>query len=68
MSSAYKGIVIVDVKIGTDGHVEKAGIAQTVHPDLDQAALDAVKQWVYEPAKCDGETVVAFTKVDVKFH
>ncbi|HLK81569.1 MAG TPA: energy transducer TonB [Xanthobacteraceae bacterium] len=67
-SSAYKGVVIVDVKIGTDGRVEKAEVAQTVHPDLDQAAVDAVKEWVYQPAKCDGEPVVTFGKVNVKFH
>lgn len=68
ISSGHTGQVIVDVKIGTDGHVEKTEIAQTVSPDLDEAALAAVKKWVFEPARCDGETVSATTKVQVTYH
>ena len=43
-----QGIVIIEATIGADGHVINARILRSV-PLLDQAALDAVRQWEYTP-------------------
>ena len=40
------GTVMVQITVGTDGRVSNARVIRSV-PLLDQAALDAVKQWVY---------------------
>ena len=37
------------------------------HPLLVQAALDAVKQWVYKPTLLNGEPVEVQTTIDVNF-
>jgi TonB family protein len=42
-----QGSVIVQITIGTDGRVSNARVIRSL-PMLDQAALDAVKQWVYD--------------------
>jgi periplasmic protein TonB len=37
------------------------------HPLLIPSALEAVKQWVYQPTLLDGETVGVETEIDVNF-
>jgi periplasmic protein TonB len=37
------------------------------HPFLVAAALEAVKQWVYQPTLVGGEAVQTVTEVDVPF-
>jgi TonB family protein len=44
-----QGTVIVQITVGSDGRVSDARIIRSI-PMLDQAALDAVKQWVYDAA------------------
>jgi TonB family protein len=66
-SNQYKGKVIVDLKIGSDGNVLNAAIVQTVHPDIDAAALEAVKKWKFEPGICNGKPVKATSSVMVNF-
>lgn len=62
------GDVVLEVKVGTDGKVEAAQITQTGGEDLDVAAMDAVKKWAFESAKCDGEPVAHKISVMVHFH
>ena len=52
-----KAGVVVQVKVGVQGKVEAAQITETGGDDLDRAALDAVKKWEFEPARCDGDPV-----------
>lgn len=42
-----QGVVMVRITIGTDGRVTDARIVRSI-PMLDQAALSAVRQWVYD--------------------
>ena len=42
-----QGAVIVEITVGTDGRVTNARVLRSI-PLLDQAALDAVKGWVYD--------------------
>ena len=50
------GLVIVSFVVGADGTVMDATIRRSI-PLLDQAALDAVKQWRFEPAIAGGVAV-----------
>jgi len=47
------GIVIVEASIGTDGRVADARVLRSI-PELDEAALDAVKQWEFTPVLTNG--------------
>jgi TonB family protein len=64
--AGVQGIVIVEAIIGTDGAVESARILRPV-PLLDQAALDAVTQWRYEPTLLNGQPVPVVMTVTVSF-
>ncbi len=62
-----EGQVIFYVLIGSDGRVRNPVVIQTGGESWDSAALDALRHWQYEPAKC-GETPVEFeTEVPVNF-
>jgi TonB family protein len=62
-----EGQVIFYVLIGSDGTVHNPVVIQTAGESWDSAALDALRRWQYEPAKC-GDTPVEFeTEVPVNF-
>jgi TonB family protein len=50
------GIVIVEVTVAVDGSVTNARVLRSM-PLLDEAALVAVRQWRYEPARRAGQAV-----------
>jgi protein TonB len=47
------GTVILEARIGADGRVVDASVLRSI-PELDQAALDAVKQWEFTPTLING--------------
>jgi TonB family protein len=60
------GVVILEITIGTDGRIREARILRSI-PLLDQAALDAVRQWRYEPTLLNGMPVPVIMTVTVNF-
>jgi TonB family protein len=64
--SGVQGVVILEAKIDERGRVIDAMVLRSV-PQLDLAALDAVKQWVYEPLIIDGKPTKALFTVTVRF-
>jgi protein TonB len=60
------GAVELTGVIGVDGHIRELQIVHG-HPLLARAALDAVRQWVYEPTLLDGEPVEVIAPITVNF-
>jgi protein TonB len=58
--------VIVEVLIGTDGKVEQTKILRSI-PMLDQAAIDAVRQWEFTPTLLNGVAKKVIMTVTVNF-
>jgi protein TonB len=52
--------------IGADGTVKNLSVVSG-HPLLVQAAIDAVKQWVYKPTLLNGAAVPVMTAIEVNF-
>jgi len=50
------GTVVIQATVGKDGHVTNAQVTSGP-PELQQAAIDAVRQWVYRPFRVMGEPV-----------
>jgi periplasmic protein TonB len=61
-----EGRVILQATIGKDGSVQNLRLVSG-HPLLVQAAIDAVKQWLYKPYYLSGEPVEADTTIIVNF-
>ncbi|HNX98700.1 MAG TPA: energy transducer TonB, partial [Candidatus Aminicenantes bacterium] len=60
------GVVVVEASTDIYGRVRALRVISG-HPELDQAALDAVKQWVYEPYRIDGKPMPVVFTVTVCF-
>jgi TonB family protein len=65
-SAHVAGIVTIEATIGPDGKVIDATVVKSI-PMLDQAALDAVRQWEYLPTMLNGVPVPALLTVTVNF-
>jgi protein TonB len=61
------GVVQVEATVGRDGKVLKAA-ALNGPPLLRQAAVDAVRQWTYQPTTLNGQPVEVVTQVNVTFN
>ena len=60
------GTVLVQALIGKDGHVKDTRVTKSI-PMLDAAAVRAVLQWTFAPAKSKGKPVAVWVAVPVKF-
>jgi TonB family protein len=64
--AGIQGVVILEIVIGPDGGVASAHVLRSI-PLLDQAALDAARQWRYEPTLLNGTPVPVIMTVTVNF-
>ena len=65
-SARVGGTVLVEATIGPDGKVADARVLRSVAL-LDQAALDAVRQWEYAPTRVRGVAVPVIITVAINF-
>jgi len=61
-----QGVVILECTISPEGNVAEVRVLRGI-PLLDQAAVDAVKQWVYTPTLLAGKPVPVIMTVTVNF-
>jgi protein TonB len=60
------GVVEIEAVIAVDGHLREVHV-KSGHPLLVKAALDAVKQWIYEPTTLNGVPVEVVGVILVTF-
>jgi protein TonB len=65
-SAHISGTVELRALIGTDGRVRELSVVSG-HPLLRNAALDAVRQWIYKPPSLGGESVEIVAPIAVIF-
>ena len=65
-AAGIQGIVIIEATISADGRVVDARVLRSM-PLLDQAALEAVRQWEYTPTMLNGAPVPVIMTVTVQF-
>jgi TonB family protein len=62
-----QGTVELSVTIGTDGVPRDIYVIRGLDAGLDRKATDCVTRWRFRPASRDGEPIIAFATVEVKF-
>lgn len=62
----HESVVILKIVIEADGRVGRIQVMKGDEPFL-AAALNAVRNWRYEPAKLDGQTIATFKIVKIPF-
>jgi TonB family protein len=65
-SARVSGVVTIEATIGPDGKVIDAQVVRSV-PMIDQAALDAVRQWEYTPPLLNGKPASVIVTVTITF-
>lgn len=66
LQARLQGVVILESLIGEDGRVARVKVLRGV-PLLDEAAVEAVRQWEYEPTLLNGIPVPVIMTVTVTF-
>jgi TonB family protein len=61
-----QGVVILEVLIGEDGTVADTRVLRSI-PLLDQAAIDAVRQWEFTPTLLNGEPTRVIMTATLRF-
>ena len=69
MRAKIQGTVEVEAVIGTDGRVTRARVVRSLDPllGLDEKALEAVRNWVFEPGRLNGQPVAVAIKTQLEF-
>jgi protein TonB len=63
-----QGTTLLKVLVADDGRVTDVVVVQSAgHPDLDQAAADAVRRWRFEPARRGSDKVAMWVQLPVEF-
>jgi TonB family protein len=52
-----EGVVVMEIEVSARGNVVQAKVLRGVDPVVDQAALNAVVRWKYQPTAMSGESV-----------
>ena len=61
-----EGPVVLEAMVMEDGSVHDLKVVSG-HPTLARAALDAVRQWRYQPYRLNGKPVAMRTEITIKF-
>ncbi len=63
----YQGTVVLWLIVGPDGKPRDIKVARALGMGLDQKAIEAVRNWKFEPAMKDGKPVAVQINVEVNF-
>ena len=67
LQARIAGVVILETEISATGQVTNVTVLRSADPLLDQAAVDAVRRWVYTPTVLEGEAVPVVMTETVNF-
>jgi protein TonB len=63
-----QGVTLLEFEVLANGRVGHIRVAQSAgHPDLDQAAVEAVKRWRFEPARRGRQPIGVWVTLPVRF-
>lgn len=63
-----QGTVVLDIEILANGNVGAIEIFKSISPGLDQAAITALQQWKFQPAKTNGKAVTVWVRYPISFN
>jgi protein TonB len=67
-AGGVEGHVVISLLIGVTGEIEQVRIVES-HPEgvFDEAAMQGINQWRFEPATYQGQAVRAWARQRVRF-
>jgi TonB family protein len=67
-AKGIEGKVVLRFTVDHDGLPQSIQVKQSLYPSLDQAAVEAVREWRFEPAMKNGEPVSMWMEAEINFH
>lgn len=68
LRNGIAGTVVLNINVGADGRAEHVGVSRTSgNRQLDRAALQAARQWQYEPAVIAGRPSASVLEKEISF-
>ena len=67
VSEGVSGVVILEGIVATDGRVTDVQVLREPHPDLAEAAVEAVRQWAFTPTLLNCEPIDVVITVTINF-
>ena len=61
------GESVLTISVGADGVPADIRVQRSSHPDLDAAAIEAVKRWQFNPGTANGQPASTRMQVPVRF-
>ena len=66
-ATGTQGTVTLEVVVRTDGRVGAVEVLEGLPNGIDEAAVEAVKRWQFQPATRDGRAVAVYHRLTLKF-
>ncbi len=66
-SAKLQGRVVLSLVIDPEGRAEEIQVVESLDPGLDQRAVEAVRNWAFEPGHKDGVPVPVRATIEVNF-
>jgi TonB family protein len=62
------GSVLIALVVSSKGMPKEPRVVKGLDKDLDESAVDAVKEWRFAPAQKDGKAIAVRVSVQIEFH
>ena len=62
------GTVLVGLVVSSRGEPKDVHVVKSLDKDIDQSAVEAVKQWHFDPARKGDQPVAVKITVEIRFH
>ena len=63
-----KGSVEVALVVSSQGAPKDPRVVQSLDPEVDRCAVDAIRKWRFSPAQKDGKPVAVKLTIEMQFH
>jgi TonB family protein len=67
MRAGIQGTVEVEAVVDIDGNISDARVFRPLHAELDEQALNAVREWKFVPGVMDGKPVPVLVTIELTF-
>ena len=62
------GVISIEVIVSSQGTSKNPRVIRGIDDEIDRAAVDALKQWRFAPAKKDNKAVAVRAVIEMEFH
>ena len=63
----HQGTLVLYIEVTPDGKASNMKVVKSLGLGLDEKAMEAVKQWKFQPGKKDGKPVTVAATIEVNF-